>query len=489
MLQRDKNQDNTLNAIKKFDHLISTSKNRIITVQRILTNQYLLLSGIVLLALVLRFYKLGEWSFWWDEMFTVRDAQNVFADFLNASPITFVLTHYSIAIFGLSEWSARLGAALIGVITVPVLFFMVRKIFGINVALIASLLLAISPWHLYWSQNARFYAALLLLYSLTLFSFYLWVEKREKKYLFLSAVFLAIAIWEKMSVLYIVPVIVLFLILSTGMPTKRKIKENLKYIAYFGIFLLILVALFARRLLLEPFLLFDLNLGWLNNNPFWIVSGVVYYIGVPTFIIATIGIGYLLVKDRKAGLLFGLSAYLPLILTAGLSLITFTANRYVFITLTSWILLASIAANELIKHTQGPMRLLSLSCLLVLILSPLSENVLYFQYQNGNRDNWKAAFQYIQTHRQENDIVVSANHLIGNYYMQETTLRMEAFDLNTINEFERRIWFVEDMNVLEKWPETHRWITTNTNLMAIFDVVVQARNFKMRVYLYDPTNP
>jgi mannosyltransferase len=477
-------------SVKTYiDKLSPTSKIRVIAVQRILVNQYLLLTSIVLLALVLRFYKLGEWSFWWDEMFTLRDVQNVFADFLNASPITFVLMHYSIAIFGLSEWSARLGPALIGIITVPVLFFMVRKIFGINVALIASLLLAISPWHLYWSQNARFYAALLLLYSLTLFSFYLWVDKREKKYLALSAVFLAVAIWEKMSVLYIVPVIVLFLILSTGMPTKGMIKKNLKYIAYFGIFLLILVALFARRLLLEPFLLFDLNLGWLNNNPFWIVSGVVYYIGVPTFIIATIGIGYLLVKDRKAGLLFGLSAYLPLIMTAGLSMVTFTANRYVFITLTSWILLASIAANELIKHTQGPMRLLSLSCLLVLILSPLSENVLYFQYQNGNRDNWKAAFQYIQTHRQENDIVVSANHLIGNYYMQETTLRMEAFDLNTINEFERRIWFVEDMNVLEKWPETHRWITTNTNLMAIFDVVVQARNFKMRVYLYDPTNP
>jgi hypothetical protein len=197
----------------------------------------------------------------------------------------------------------------------------------------------------------------------------------------------------------------------------------------------------------------------------------------------------LLVKDRKAGLLLGLSAYLPLILTAGLSLITFTANRYVFITLTSWILLASIAANELIKHTQGPMRLLSLSCLLVLILSPLSENVLYYQYQNGNRDNWKVAFAYIENNKQQDDLIVSANHLIGNYYMQNTTIPMETIEPDTIGKMNQRIWFVEDMNVLEKWPETHMWITTNANLMATFDVVVQARNFKMRVYLYDPTNP
>jgi mannosyltransferase len=472
-----------------FDRLPHTSKNRISAIQHILTNQYLLLTSIVLLAFVLRLYKLGEWSFWWDEMFTLRDVQNVFTDILNASPITFLITHYSIAIFGLSEWSARLGPALIGVITVPVLFFLARKMFGINVALIASLLLAISPWHLYWSQNARFYAALLLLYSLTLFSFYLWVDKREKKYLALTAVFLAVATWEKMSVLYIVPVIVLYLILSTGMPTMERIKKNLKYIAYFGIFLLILVALFARRLLLEPFLLFDLNLGWQNNNPFWIVSGVVYYIGVPTFIIATMGIGYLILKNRQAGLLFGLSAYLPLIMTAGLSMVTFTANRYVFITLTSWILLASIGLYELIKVTHGPVRLVSLGCLLVLVLTPLSENVLYYQYQNGNRDNWKAAFAYIENNKQEDDLIVSANHLIGNFYMQNSTIRMESVDLDDLRKMDRRIWFVEDMNVSEKWPETYRWITTNTNLMAVFDVVVQARNFKMRVYLYEPTNP
>jgi hypothetical protein len=30
------------------------------------------------MAFALRFYKLGEWSFWGDEMFTLRDSQAVF---------------------------------------------------------------------------------------------------------------------------------------------------------------------------------------------------------------------------------------------------------------------------------------------------------------------------------------------------------------------------------------------------------------------------
>jgi mannosyltransferase len=477
-------------AIKtNIERLIHPSSNRISAIQSTLTNQYFLLSAIVLLAATLRFYKLGEWSFWWDEMFTLGKAQDVFTDIFSSSPITFILTHFSINIFGVSEWSARLASALIGISSIFVLYFFIRKMFGISVALIASLLLTISPWHLYWSQNARFYTTILLLYSLILFTFYLWVEKREKKYLLISMLFLAVATWEKMSVLYILPVIILFLILSGGTPSKDELKTNLRYIVYFGIFIFVIIALFARPLLSDPFLLLNLNFGWTNNNPFWIVAGVVYYIGVPTFIIATIGISYLFVKNRKAGLLFGLSAYLPLIMTAGLSMVTFTANRYVFITLTSWVLLASIAVYELIKQTQGPVRLLSVGCLLVLVLTPLSENFLYYTYQNGNRDNWKAAFEYIQTRQKQTDLIVSANHLIGNYYMSDTTIPMETVDLDSITEMDQRIWFVEDMNVWEKWPDTYNWIVQNAQLMESFDVVVQARNFKMRVYLYDPANP
>jgi len=34
--------------------------------------------------------------------------------------------------------------------------------------------------------------------------------------------------------------------------------------------------------------------------------------------------------------------------------------------------------------------------LMILILEPLSEDYLYYSTQNGNRDNWKAAFNIDQ---------------------------------------------------------------------------------------------
>lgn len=61
--------------------------------------------------------------------------------------------------FGLSEWSVRLPGALMGVLTVLVVYFLVEEL-GLSLkrkynllALVASLLLAISPWHIHFSRG------------------------------------------------------------------------------------------------------------------------------------------------------------------------------------------------------------------------------------------------------------------------------------------------------------------------------------------------
>ena len=47
---------------------------------------------------------------------------------------------------------------------------------------------------------------------------------------------------------------------------------------------------------------------------------------------------------------------------------------------------------------------------------------------------------------------------------------------------------MEDMITSESYPETVAWLEHNAHLMGNFDVYVQARNFKMRVYLFEPEN-
>jgi len=55
------------------------------------------------------------------------------------------LTVPFIKIFGLNEFATRLPAAIIGIATVLVVFYLVKEVFNQRVALIAALLLSISP--------------------------------------------------------------------------------------------------------------------------------------------------------------------------------------------------------------------------------------------------------------------------------------------------------------------------------------------------------
>ena len=68
-------------------------------------------------------------------------------------PLFMYLLVPSEAIFGLSEFAVRFPSALAGILTVWVIYFLVRDLFSHKiVGLVAAFLLAISPWHVYYSR-------------------------------------------------------------------------------------------------------------------------------------------------------------------------------------------------------------------------------------------------------------------------------------------------------------------------------------------------
>ena len=448
------------------------------------TFQYILLALITLLAGVLRFYKLGEWSFWGDEMFTISGREDGFNYSFFRESISLVLIQAVVHVRGISEWNARLVPALTGVVSIPVLYFPIKKIFNPAVGLIAVLLLALSPWHLYWSQSARFYVPLLLFYTLALLTFYLGIEEDRPWYFILSLIFLGLATKERLLGLFFIPVVASYVVLLQILPFNRPRGLRARNLAVFIVPSLILGLFFLR-----PYIL-DLS-GWLegfgyaNNSPFWIIAGVVYYTGLPTVSMAVVGAVYGLARKNTAVLLLTLSAAVPVLAVAVIAPFHYTANRYVFGGLMSWIILASLAAVDLFRHTQWNIKVLALGSALLLLLQPLSEDMLYYQYQNGNRDNWKAAYELVEEKKQEGDLVVAVNPELGSYYLQQPVIGLKYFDLAGLESSDQRVWFVEDMITQEKFPHVHRWLTNQAQLVGIFDTSVQARNFTMRVYFYD----
>jgi hypothetical protein len=199
-----------------------------------------------------------------------------------------------------------------------------------------------------------------------------------------------------------------------------------------------------------------------------------------------LGAIYLLVRKNRAGLYFGLAAVVPLLCITFLSLYHYTANRYIFISLTSWVILAGVAAHALFQQQKGDAWLLAASVLAILFATSLSEDYLYYFHQNGNRENWRAAIEFVQERQKEGDRIYIGNTDVGDYYMGRRTIPMEKFSPDQIASNNRRIWFIEDFTLGERLPNTLAWIWANAQPMASFDVVVRGRIFTMRVYLYDP---
>ena len=134
------------------------------------------------LAAGLRFYHLGSKSLWADEVVASYvaagpdlKANNSDLSFIYqqrykdvSPPLRDYIAHFSFRLLGVSETALRLFPALFGILGVWLIFIVAGKWFNQPVAIIASLLLALSPFHLYHSQDGRMYT-LLIFFSLGAF--------------------------------------------------------------------------------------------------------------------------------------------------------------------------------------------------------------------------------------------------------------------------------------------------------------------------------
>jgi 4-amino-4-deoxy-L-arabinose transferase-like glycosyltransferase len=134
---------------------------------------------------LLRFWQLGEQSLWLDEGATVALARSSWQHFAwvwwhgeaSLQTIYFLLMRAWVH-GGLSEAWLRLPSALCGTVSIPLLYLVARRCgMGSSECLAAAALLAFSPAHVYYSQEARSYALAIVLVLLTTYYFLLAIER------------------------------------------------------------------------------------------------------------------------------------------------------------------------------------------------------------------------------------------------------------------------------------------------------------------------
>jgi 4-amino-4-deoxy-L-arabinose transferase-like glycosyltransferase len=220
---------------------------------------YITLFLIVILAGFLRFYKLDQIpaSLNWDEVAAGYNAYTIANwgadEYGNKFPITFTsfgddkhpvhiyLTAVIVKIFGLSDFNIRSVSAVIGTLSVFAFFFLARELFKSDLAgLLASLFLAVSPYHIHFSRGLweNNFALFFLVTGLSTF----YVGLLNKNYLLpISFLSFGLSFFSYHSAKVVVPIVVILvciLNIKSLLQKRVALTFSVLIILFFGILII-----------------------------------------------------------------------------------------------------------------------------------------------------------------------------------------------------------------------------------------------------------
>ena len=361
-------------------------------------------------AAALRLLHLGEWSLWIDEAHTWRDANMPLAGpagYLHSDRVFYPIAPLLLRVIGRLGWTAldeasmRLPFALLGIATVPLLASCGRRLVGPWPAVLAAWLLAVNPWHVFWSQNVRGYVLVMLATVVAANRAHAWLQSDRPFDLIAAAAAVGLGCLSHPSAGLIVAGFAAFLVLrhTSSAPSSLRV---LGFAALLSV-LLVGVPWWLREY--SPFQ--DFLRSKDDPSVVHFVQTTAYYFR-PTLLLlgalALLTAGPRLGRDRT--LLLGCLWLAPFVALAAVSaqLAKVTA-RYAICTLPVLTWLAALAAAEIarIVAAGGPAVLTRSGRLAVAAVLPLFAfgdfaqlDVKYYGVQHGQRARWREAAEFVR---------------------------------------------------------------------------------------------
>ena len=388
-----------------------------------------LLVIILLLAAALRLYGLTAESLWLDEGYTARRAGEPLPELVSEfrhetqSGLYYVGLNLWCVIFGRSEFALRLPSVIFGVAATWAMFLLARRLFAVTAGLYAALLMAVNPFALYYSQDARPYMLLLAASTFSLYFLLRLLRRLDKGdiagYLFFTAI-----------ALYTHPLAPLLLLVhGAGWLIFRRAEG---YEAARQRPTAVLVAM------LLAFVLFLPQLAFMWNTILHKVEGTsrAGWIPVPTaraflqtarqyfmhpalaglaFVLIAAGSAIFARRDRasRRGLLFGITVIIGCVVAPWVISRVLTpvyVDRYTIPALAGVILLLAWSVTKLsIRWRAG----------VVAVYLLLSGYTLYHYYAGLDKDPWRETARYVEQIARPGDVVVLGTPYtkdVFNYY-------------------------------------------------------------------------
>jgi hypothetical protein len=371
------------------------------------------LGAAIVLAAVLRLIDLGAKSVWSDEAFSIFLAKQNRPDFwhivttaeANMSPYYLLLRGW----IGFSDaaWWVRLLSALMGVATVPVVYWIGKELFSPRAGILAALLLAINPFALRYAQEARSYSLLVLLVSVSFLAFFSYIKQPSRFWSLCYVLSTTLALYAHF---FAALAVLVQLVSLAALPADRRrfaIRQALQFgiVIVLGLPLLWFVVFRDRG-----------QLGWAppvhwrdayDVFRFMVGSGLKFGIAVMAFLItATAWIG----RCRKqrwtvenwSVLVVVLWLFLPVVITLAVSVWKpIYAPRFLIFCLPAALLLVAEGIAEV--------RFAWIRYALVLALVVGEIGPIRSYYQEAGQEDWKSAIAFLAASVRAGDAAVLPN--------------------------------------------------------------------------------
>jgi len=429
------------------------------------------LAMILAVAIALRAYGLNS-CLWYDEVVTlvefvrlpIHQLITTYAD-QNNHPLFSLMAHISVQLFGESAWTLRLPALLFGLASLWALFLLGRVVTDKREAILATILMAVSYHHVWFSQNARGYTGLLFWGLLSTWLFMKGSRKNTLSIWIAYAASVALGMYTHLTTIFILASHVI--IYSFHVLKYKKSAKNFPPFIWLPLVSFILVALFTFQLyaFIVPQVInsFQVQVGggrveaW--TNPIWALIEVIrgLRIGFGSFL--AVGIAFLIficgfVSYAKTNTVVIALFVIPVIMgaTTLVALHRHFYPRFFFFELGMGVLIltrgCTVIANFLSMKMKNMISLPNLSRItqtvltgMIIIASTLS---LYHNYRYPKQD-YLGALNYVEKNRNTDDIIITTGHTsypYKNYYAPHLKAVETIDEMRQIVSQNRSIWLI-----------------------------------------------
>ncbi len=372
-----------------------------------------LLWAVVLLGGLLRFYGYDRLSLWLDEGFTVMFSRLPWDEVLGLHgaydphpPLYYALVKL-LSLLAPEVSAGRLLSVMAGTLTIPVVYALGRKLFNAWGGVAASAALALSPLHVWYSQEARQYAVAVLLVALSYYALISFYQEPRWPWALLYGASTLASMYTDYSPLY--ALLPQFVILALVL--KKQGRRALPLFAS-GVLAVVGYLPWVPQLLANSMLGDQSRASFLGATPYRVYAsirsilgfaenGSYFYSGrqVPweqwpvlrdialTLVIATFLLGLLLLWRRSPiGLAFAACLSVVTVLVAiGMSLLSpGYADRTVLYATLGWALLLGALAAYPLPDRLSLARWLSLGCVLLVFAVSL-----FTVYSYADKEHWR----------------------------------------------------------------------------------------------------